>query len=442
MTYYDRVTQVTKNPNWHRWDYYKCHSGSDFDYIFAHPQSFISETFIYAKKHMLTSSVVGDKYQFNTPDISCPRAAHSISSFFLGFILADGLTNGNLDNFFEFDEFTSKFPFTYIWNLTSLYHDYGYQYENDIKLRDSLIHHPSKTSLRFANSKHNKNILELFKRKLNIRYSIWSPKYINSPLRKSDRLRKDNRDLIEHIDRQTIDKFIHDNIKQARCNNRTLNIPTRSYTLINQYLNYRLNGMSDYSCVDHGIAGGIAFYDLIIKNYLWEYYKRKERYPNTSIYEFRIKNIVDNRLRFGLDQTIMFLYVADCIINHNIWKASDKTESVYREYGLHFLVGDKFQKINFHKNPLLFILCMADTLEPYKNYYWNEYGCGIDNSNYHKENVVNMFNKYHLTAERGKIIIQVPDTWQDSCKKKLDDMKEWIDIDYNQETNRFVIQVL
>lgn len=85
---------------------------------------------------------------------------------------------------------------------------------------------------------------------------------------------------------------------------------------------------------------------------------------------------------------------------------------------------------------------MADTLEPYKNYYWNEYGCGIDNANYHKENVVNMFNKYHLTAERGKIIIQVPDTWQDSCKKKLDDMKEWIDIDYNQETNRFVIQVL
>ena len=91
MTYYDRVTQMTKNPNWHHWDYYKCHSGSNFDYIFAHPQSFISETFIYAKKHMLTSSVVGDKYQFNTPDISCPRAAHSISSFFLGFSVLDSL---------------------------------------------------------------------------------------------------------------------------------------------------------------------------------------------------------------------------------------------------------------------------------------------------------------------------------------------------------------
>lgn len=45
-----------------------------------------------------------------------------------------------------------------------------------------------------------------------------------------------------------------------------------------------------------------------------------------------------------------------------------KEEAKYQAYGLSKLAGNDFQKIKFQKNPLLFILAVIDTIEPYKIY--------------------------------------------------------------------------
>ena len=181
---------------------------------------------------------------------------------------------------------------------------------------------------------------------------------------------------------------------------------------------------------------------MIIKNYLHEFREKKRYDRNVNIEEFTIRNILDKDLRVGLDQTILFSYIADCIIKHNIWKAEDDTEEIYRQYGLEYLIGDAFEKINFHKNPLLFVLCVSDTLEPYKNFHSNMFGSSMDNFRYKKDNAKQIFEKYDIAVEKDRIIVEVPFDWINPFKGKLDDMMKWLDIRYTNNGQEFLIEIL
>ena len=59
------------------------------------------------------------------------------------------------------------------------------------------------------------------------------------------------------------------------------------------------------------------------------------------------------------------LFIADCIISHNIWNGKDKNEA-YRRFKLDDLIGDKYVKADKRRNPYLFLLALSDTLEPFK----------------------------------------------------------------------------
>lgn len=443
MNYYEQLKNIISNPNWNRWDYYHCHDRETIESIFNDPSEFIDWTFLHAKKHMLTSSVVDGKYQLDVQKISSPRAAHSVSSFFLGFILINGLMEGNLNRFCSFENIAVEYPFTYVWNLTSLYHDFGYQYEQDDSLRERIVR-------RLGNSqrtpfRYNLESIDALRKELDVKHSVWTPNFYYRKNYNRNRFHGDS-NLIEPMgevsDKAAIEKYICDNSKYFRCNDRKVRLPSISSSKASKYLHYRLCGCLHNQCVDHGIAGGVVFYDLIIKNYLHEFREKKQCDRNVSIEEFTIRNILDNNLRVGLDQTIMFSYVADCIIKHNIWKADSGTEEIYRQYGLDYLIGDAYEKINFHRNPLLFILCMSDTLEPYKNFHSNMFGSSMDNFRYGKNNAKQIFEKYDITVEKERIIVTVPLEWINSFDMKLKDMKKWLDIKYTDIGQEFVIEIL
>lgn len=201
-------------------------------------------------------------------------------------------------------------------------------------------------------------------------------------------------------------------------------------------------GNGNHQVIDHGICGGMVFYDRIIKNYINEYDREKRRNPTLEINEFYQNNHMRN-LRFKLSQLVIFMYVADCIINHNIWKANEKTEDLYKQYKLHSLIGDKYEKISFYKNPLLFILVMSDTLEPYKNFYSAcHHGDNIDRVNYNASDVFAAYEKFDIVFEDNKIKICVCDDLKEACETKLWDMEDWIDIKHIREVDGFVIEIV
>ena len=109
---------------------------------------------------------------------------------------------------------------------------------------------------------------------------------------------------------------------------------------------------------DHGIVGGLWLYDSLVKNYYLSF--SRNRFADFN--DFYI-----NDLHFSTSQFPIFAYLADCIISHNMWFATDDyTIEQYEKYGLKQLTPPYAQPIQFNRNPILFILALADTLEPIK----------------------------------------------------------------------------
>ena len=71
---------------------------------------------------------------------------------------------------------------------------------------------------------------------------------------------------------------------------------------------------------------------------------------------------------FCFEQLKAFAYIADCILSHNIWKQGTDKRAVYEHYALTQLLEENFCQISFENNPLLYILVVADTLDPLKVY--------------------------------------------------------------------------
>ncbi|MCI8677855.1 MAG: hypothetical protein HFF46_05885 [Lawsonibacter sp.] len=132
--------QQTNNPEW---NYYRTNISVD---PLVEPRKcahFIREYFMNAKKSLavfelnelaelntlpLSPSLHLNRYcaeNISSLRLSEYRATHTVSAFFLGIFLEHCLApkNGNGVEILAGDYF---FPFSYLWFLTCLYHDYGY----------------------------------------------------------------------------------------------------------------------------------------------------------------------------------------------------------------------------------------------------------------------------------------------------------------------------
>lgn len=129
-----------------------------------------------------------------------------------------------------------------------------------------------------------------------------------------------------------------------------------SSDIINRYFQYRL---FRFKCLDHGIIGADKLMDGLIENYCSKF--------KQCIVQTDFNNFVYENKHYCVDQFRIFAYICDCIASHNIWYASNaKSKKEYKDFGLYALLARKNRKIKYKENPLLFLLCLADSLEPVK----------------------------------------------------------------------------
>lgn len=129
--------------------------------------------------------------------------------------------------------------------------------------------------------------------------------------------------------------------------------------IIERYFRYRLRKMDTF---DHGIVGADKFYSDLINNY-------KSEFENNRIKGSFCSFLNRENKHFSCEQFKVFAYIANCIAAHNVFMAEgEKKQEEYEDYGLECLFKENFRKISYQDDPLLFILCVADTIEPTKRF--------------------------------------------------------------------------
>ncbi|MDR0889763.1 MAG: hypothetical protein LBM28_03830 [Oscillospiraceae bacterium] len=144
------------------------------------------------------------------------------------------------------------------------------------------------------------------------------------------------------------------------------NIRHRDCFLINNYYSYRIN---EHKTIDHGIVSGSLLYSGLLK-----VYKSAKNAPKYD--KLPEKNgFTYNGLFFPDTLPCMARDVALSIMKHNIWQANGNTEDTYKQYGLNELLPNEWKPITYKKDqngcaydPFLFLLAIADTLEPLKRF--------------------------------------------------------------------------
>lgn len=301
-------------------------------------KNFIKDFFTYGGKSYLIHDIIQECEPL--------RINHTLSVFFIGLLIK----NSSYHELNIIDDNQNEiFEFSYLWFLVSLFHDMGYVQEKDWTYKFEYRKKSKDFQNRMRINNHSIN-------KFN-KYHNYNTYYDLGIIYPAPCYFKTN----------TIMPYrIADSKNNPRPNNRIIfnngTIITRSIyskSTIFNYLEYcKMN--EEINHYDHGIVGGLWLYDSLVKNYYLSYISLNN--PRIDFNDFYIKH-----LHFDTNQFSIFAYLADCIISHNMWFATDnETIELYEKCGLEQLIPPHAQPIQFDNNPLLFILALADTLEPIK----------------------------------------------------------------------------
>ncbi len=177
--------------------------------------------------------------------------------------------------------------------------------------------------------------------------------------------------------------------------------PPYTRNLIKNYFKFRKECMNK---IDHGIAGGALLYqDLCALR------KQKEG--------------KDNTLFWGKVLEKDFAFASWTIACHNIYKIqpNNSSEPCYKKYHLNKLINDN-RLINKEKLPLLFLLCLVDTIDPIK--YVNN---------------ISILECFHMEFDKDRITISVkdlPDNIRCKYLGKLLFLRTWLsDVDIIDDNN-------
>ena len=366
MTFFKFIQEIQKT-NDPEWNYYRTNISVNPLVTPERCAQFILEYFLNGEKGFavfelneqdgfaLTPSFRSYKCYSETnicpPNFSEYRAVHTVSAFFLGVFLECCLTRGKGGGV-EILAGNRFFPFSYLWFLTCLYHDYGYIVEENWRPPRRLSDKPS------VSPKDGFFQLKGMMNRMRITYSPYQQ--VNPLWRGSTGGRQTSERLFEFLlqHSSSLKEGLH-----FDCGAEVLDF-RYPQSLIMKYFSYGLHELQP-PVYNHGIIGGYLLFDRLLKGYASAYMhshpNQTEDYPDIKDFSWRGK-------AFSIEQIPLFAHIADCIIAHNIWKADAAAEAKYRECGLGKLVGDNFKKIRFQENPLLFILSVVDTIEPYKIY--------------------------------------------------------------------------
>jgi len=166
----------------------------------------------FIKKYFRRSGKEKVLQKFDVNNFLPENAPHTNSVFFIGsFIYYNTIFKDYIDNSLTVQGY-NMFPF--VWFLVTLFHDFGYKYEN-----------------RFDQYKHIVDI-ETLRKKLNIRY-----------------------DLLKYKRIQGVSHPLYKNIRN--------------------YFLYRRFNSKHRNKIDHGILAGLFFYDALVRNRIEQYNKKK-----------------------------------------------------------------------------------------------------------------------------------------------------------------------
>lgn len=132
--------------------------------------------------------------------------------------------------------------------------------------------------------------------------------------------------------------------------------------LIEKYYSYRIN---EYNVIDHGIVGGMLLFNYLLKEEM-----KKAKLLKTA-------TICSEIILFGDKVKRIISIWAMNIARHNMWFANAENESLYKKYNLNALIPkeNKSHRIIFSNEPMLFLLCLLDSIELLKK---KEYEVAID----------------------------------------------------------------
>lgn len=380
MTYWDYINNTISHENEIDWNYYGVQMETDdilngetsIDFIKQYFENgekvlplvlnpevanrFITRYFTAARKEFALAYRFDEQYQL-PPE----RAAHTVSGFFLG-LLIENCINGTASLSLRSENY---FPFSYLWFLTFLYHDYGYC----VTERENCpIRYPQRAPIPGLNGARytqsccvEYGALTEIKRKLGISLSPFSA---TGTFTFSSNSTRSHIPSLEHALLSELtqrNNTISGYPKLQFSNGSVIKDHQYPSRIITRYLNYCIN---ERHRVDHGIIGGFLFYDRMIKNYILSYLDSNNEMGLTQdLSDFHYRN-----RHFCKEQLTIFSYISDCILSHNIFKQSTGARELYEKYLLIDLFEENFKIITFESNPLLYILAIADTLEPIKAY--------------------------------------------------------------------------
>ena len=343
-----------------------------------------------------------DSFEFdNLQDSSLEKGFHSIVLYLLG-LETNCIFKGAIENYINahFKENGMENILGYIWKLTSLYHDVMANYENhekDIIFKYlPYIHCPLLSVESFLNT------CDEIKFK-GIKHTIYKDDY-----------------MVNLITRKIVDRPFDYTYKSNEEN------------IVNRYFRKRLH----MDCLDHGIISGYVFYNQLIESYLK---KVKQQHIKDFDKEFDAENDEGEKIKYRPVHLLLFKYIADAIIVHNIWHYNNKTKKEYKLWGLGELSAK--YKLNLKDNPLAFMLGVLDTIEPVK------YFCKDDKM---PKDVLNKINIDWSEKQTGyyNIVLTLDekaknidfDDWYDH---KLRDMKDWLDlaVRHKKRSNKITITI-
>lgn len=210
-------------------------------------------------------------------------------------------------------------------------------------------------------------------------------------------------------------------------------------TLCENYYRYRAEDryrttehgvIKEHGVIDHGIAGGIILYKVLVKNY--EMVKRKSE-NNKDSFEY-------NNLIFSTDNFKDYAKAAIGIIRHNMWYANKSDDcKTYHEYGLDDLISEPQNKICYTDDRLLFLLCLADTIEPLKRF--RNLGTNEEINEILRQICMDIENINNQKNSKITITIQVSDELENKDKliENCRSLDSWMNVKTTQEDNKVKI---
>ena len=234
----------------------------------------------------------------------------------------------------------------------------------------------------------------------------------------------------------TLDKFLQKNEIKEEYN---IFKVYKKKTLCENYYRYRAEDryrttehgvIKEHGVIDHGIAGGIILYNVLVKNY---YMVKNHSGNNKDSFEYR-------NCMFSKDNFEDYAKAAIGIIRHNMWYANKSDDcKTYHKYGLDDLISEPQNKICYTDDRLLFLLCLADTIEPLKRF--RNLGTNEEINEILRQICMDIENINNQKNSKITITIQVSDELENKDKliENCRSLDSWMNVKTTQEDNKVKI---